>query len=169
MTMEATALRTAQAGKFLTFSLGEEEYGLEILKVQEINGMMPITRVPRTPEWVRGVINLRGRVIPVVDLRLKFGLEATEDTERTCIIVVQLDRDDLTLVMGIVVDAVSEVLNLVDDQIEQAPNFGSDAAAQFIIGVGKIAGQGFVLLLDIDAVLGSDDLETVAAAGTQKG
>ncbi|MCP4571665.1 MAG: purine-binding chemotaxis protein CheW [bacterium] len=164
MTTEVTATRTAHAGKFLSFSIGEEEYGLEILKVQEINGMMPITRVPRTPEWVRGVINLRGRVIPVVDLRLKFGLESIPDTERTCIIVVQLSRDDRTLVMGIVVDEVSEVLNLVDEQIEPAPNLGSDTAADFVIGVGKVDEQGFVLLLDIDAVLGSEEIEVVAAA-----
>src|SRR6056297_320171 len=105
------------AGKYLTFNLGEETYGLEILKVQEIIGMQEITKVPRTPNYVKGVINLRGKVIPVVDLRLKFGMEEIETTRKTCIIVVQVTRGESSVIMGIIVDEVSEVLEISGDEI----------------------------------------------------
>lgn len=141
-----------KAGQYLTFVLGEEIYGLEILKVQEIIGMMTVTRVPRTPEYVRGVINLRGKVIPVIDLRSKFNMEVREDTSRTCIIVVQVKSANHQVTMGIIVDEVSEVLGVAGEQIEPAPSFGSDVKTEFILGMGKV-GSKVVMLLDVDKVL----------------
>ncbi len=150
----------AVAGKYLTFVLGDETYGLEILKVQEIIGMMNVTHVPRTPAFVRGVINLRGKVIPVIDLRLKFDMEGREDTDRTCIIVVQVVRDGQTVTMGIIVDEVSEVLDIAEGQIEAPPALGTSVETQFILGMGKI-GQKVVMLLDIDRVLTLTELSAV--------
>ncbi|MFA6244983.1 MAG: chemotaxis protein CheW [Candidatus Hydrogenedentales bacterium] len=141
-----------KAGQYLTFVLGEEIYGLEILKVQEIIGMMTVTRVPRTPEYVRGVINLRGKVIPVIDLRSKFSMEVREDTSRTCIIVVQVKNANHQVTMGIIVDEVSEVLGVAGEQIEPAPSFGADVKTEFILGMGKV-GSKVVMLLDVDKVL----------------
>ena len=152
----------AKAGKFLTFKLGEEVYGLEILKVQEIIGIMKVTAVPGTPSFIRGVINLRGKIIPVVDLRLKFSMEKKEDTEKSCIIVVQIQLRTKKLIMGIVVDEVSEVLNIIQDQIEDPPSFGSAVDTAFIMGMGKV-GQKVIMLLDIDKVLSAGDLETVSS------
>ena len=145
------------AGKYLTFELGQEFYGLEILKVQEIIGIMKVTGVPRTPAYVRGVINLRGKVIPVIDLRLKFGMEAIEDTDRTCVIVVQVGDADRAITMGIIVDEVSEVLEVAGNQIEAAPSFGTSVNTDFILGMGKV-GQRVVMLLDVDKVLSTGDL-----------
>jgi len=152
------------AGKYLTFRLADEEYGLEILKVQEIIQMQTITRVPRTPAYVRGVINLRGKVIPVVDLRLKFGLEGVDDTDRTCIIVVQIRQGDNVVIMGIIIDEVREVLDIAGDNIEDAPDFGSQIDTEFIMGMGKI-GQSVKILLDIDKVLSAAELKSVARMG----
>lgn len=164
MATELTAARTAQAGKFLSFILGEEEYGLEILKVQEINGMMGITRVPRTSDYVRGVINLRGRVIPIVSLRKKFKMAAVPDTEKTCIIVVQVKYSDREITMGIIVDEVSEVLNIGDGQIEPPPSFGGGMEeADFITGMGKLENK-VVILLDIDRVMSGLDIDAVLQA-----
>lgn len=164
MAVETPTARTAQEGKFLSFVLGGEEYGLEILKVQEINGMMGITRVPRTPDYVRGVINLRGRVIPIVSLRRKFKMPVVEDTEKTCIIVVQVNYQDAELTMGIIVDEVSEVLNIRADQIESAPAFGGGMEeTDFITGMGKLENK-VVILLDIDSVLNGDEIEAVIQA-----
>ena len=148
------------AGKYLTFRLGDESYGLQILKVQEILGMMPVTRVPRTPNFIRGVVNLRGKVIPVVDLRCTFNLASLADTETTCIIVVQIVRDQNTVVMGVIVDAVSEVLDVRAEQVEPAPAFGTEIDTAFILGMGKIADK-VVILLDIDRVLSTEQLSTV--------
>ncbi len=147
----------AQAGKYLTFSLAQEEYGLEILKVREINGYMDITAVPQTPHHVKGVINLRGQVIPVVDLRAKFGMETTEVTDQTCIIVVEITQKDHAFNTGIVVDRVQEVLDIAAEAIEKAPEFGSSVDTDFILGMGKI-GESVKILLDINAVLGTDNL-----------
>jgi purine-binding chemotaxis protein CheW len=140
------------AGKYLTFTLGKEVYGLEILKVQEILGMIPTTSVPGTPGFIRGVVNLRGKVIPVVDLRLKFGLETAPDTPKTCIIVVQVSHGSSRVTMGITVDEVYEVLRIGADQIEATPSFGSSVDTEFLLGLGKI-GEKVVLLLDVDRVL----------------
>ena len=154
----------AKAGKYLTFKLGAEEYGLEILKVQEIIKMMDITRVPRTPAFVRGVINLRGKVIPVVDLRLKFCMESRENTDKTCVIVVQVAQANATngaVTMGTLVDEVSEVLDINGEQIEPAPEFGTSVNTDFILGMGKVA-KKVIMLLDIDKVLSSGELAAVA-------
>ncbi len=147
-----------QEGKFLTFSLAEEEYGISILKVREIIGMMPIRTVPQTPGFVKGVINLRGQVIPVVDLRLKFGMEELDYTERTSIIVVDVKGGAGALVrIGIVVDFVSEVANIKAEEVEDAPVFGSQLDTEYILGMAKI-GKGVKILLDIDRILAVEDL-----------
>jgi purine-binding chemotaxis protein CheW len=153
-----------RAGKYLTFVLSGEEYGLEILKVREINGMMAITAVPRMPDYVKGVINLRGKVIPVIDLRLKFGMCETEQTAETCIIVVDVGGS----LMGVIVDQVSEVLDIRGEDIEDAPNIGVNIDTGFILGMGKSKGT-VKILLDIDKVLSDSDyaaLEEAAPAET---
>jgi purine-binding chemotaxis protein CheW len=142
-------------GKYLTFSLGGEEYGISILKIKEIIGMMPITSVPRTPTFVKGVINLRGKVIPVVDLRLKFGMEEIAYTERTCIIVVEIGGQGGAVLIGTVVDSVSEVLNIKGADIEDTPTFGARVDANYILGMAKMNG-GVKILLEIDEVLGRE-------------
>jgi len=147
-----------RAGKYLTFVLDEEEYGLEILKVREIIGVMDITAVPRTPDYVKGVINLRGKVIPVIDLRLKFGLAETEHTEQTCIIVVNVGEVEI----GIIVDEVSEVLDIVGEDIDDAPAFGATVSTDFILGMGKAQGK-VTILLDICKVLDGSELASLAA------
>jgi purine-binding chemotaxis protein CheW len=152
------------AGKYLTFRLAEEEYGLEILKVQEIIRMQAVTRVPRTPEYVRGVINLRGKVIPVVELRKKFSFTPCQDTEKTCIIVVQISLADVSIVMGIIIDEVREVLDIVSENIEETPSFGASINTDFILGMGKMNGN-VKILLDIDKVLSIreiNDIQNVA-------
>jgi len=152
------------AGKYLTFNLGNETYGLEILTVQEIIGILPVTHVPNTPTYVRGVINLRGKVIPVVDLRLKFGLEATTDTERTCIIVLQTKREDgRPTTTGIIVDSVSEVLAIRQDQIEEAPSFGDTVEIDFLKGIAKV-GDKVCELLDLERTLSTSDIVAVGSA-----
>jgi purine-binding chemotaxis protein CheW len=157
MSIETQVATIAKPGKYLSFMIAGEEYGVEILKVQEINGVIDTTRVPRTPHYVRGVINLRGRVIPVIDLRAKFGIEKIEDSEKTCIIVVQLNHQGDLVTMGVVVDDVSEVLNIAEDQIAAAPTFGCGVDSDFIIGMGKLD-ERVVILLDIDRVMKSDEL-----------
>ena len=156
---ESTERRSDRAGKYLTFALGKEEYGLEILKVREIFGYMEITAIPRTPSYVRGVINLRGQVMAVVDLRAKFSMEPAERTNQTCIIVVEINRGSRKICTGIIVDHVSEVLEVPADKIEDAPSFGSSVDSDFILGIGKI-GESVKILLDIDKVL--DDEEVAA-------
>ena len=150
-----------KAGKYLTFALGNEEFGLEILKVREINGYMAITAIPQAPGYVKGVINLRGQVIPVVDLRLKFGMNAAEVTEETCIIVVEISQGDRKYQTGIVVDRVSEVLDIAGENIEDSPQFGSNVDTAFILGMGKVNGA-VKILLDIDKVLGGENLQITA-------
>jgi len=144
-------------GKYLTFALGSEEYGLEILKVREIIGYMDITAVPQTPHHVKGVINLRGQVIPVIDLRAKFGMESADVTEETCIIVVEISQGDSNFSTGIVVDRVQEVLDIAGENIEEAPRFGSSVNTDFLLGMGKI-GDTVKILLDINEVLSNEDL-----------
>ena len=168
----ADAVQTAQAersnkvllekeGKYLTFALANEEYGLEILKVREIFGFMEITAVPQTPHYVKGVINLRGQVIPVIDLRAKFGMDTTDVTEETCIIVVEITQGSRKFDTGLVVDHVSEVLDIAGEDIEGAPQFGSNVDTDFILGMGKI-GDTVKILLDIDKVLGGEDFSSMA-------
>jgi purine-binding chemotaxis protein CheW len=162
MTVETAVARVAQAGKYLSFKLGRQEYGLGILKVQEITGMMGIARVPHAPEFVRGVITLRGRVIPVVCLRRVFGMPAIQDTEKTCVIVAQAKHRDQEVPVGIVVDEVTEVLNIPEAGIEAASGCAlGRTQAGCIDGVGKLEDRA-VLLLDCDGVLSADDLARVA-------
>ena len=150
-----------QEGKFLTFSLANEEYGIGILKVREIIGMMPIRTVPQTPSFVKGVINLRGKVIPVVDLRLKFSMSEAEYTDRTSIIVVSVGQSNEKFIhIGIVVDYVSEVVNIKADEIEAAPAFGSRLNTEYILGMAKI-GKGVKILLDIDRILAGEELASL--------
>lgn len=156
-----------RGGKYLTFFLAGEEYGIEILKVHEIIGMLPITRVPRTPAFILGVVNLRGRVIPTIDLRLKFGMEPGEATRETCIVVVQAVGTQI----GVVVDRVSEVLDVPEEEIEDVPGFGADVDTSCILGVAKTGGR-VRLLLDIDRVLSTQnvlalDAGKLAGAGAE--
>jgi len=151
---------TARGGKYLTFALGREEYGLAILKVREIIGCMDITAVPRTPEYVKGVINLRGQVIAVIDLRAKFGMEPAARTDETCIIVVEIQHDQAKCSTGVIVDHVSEVLNIPSENIEDPPSFG--VAGDFILGMGKI-GKSVKILLDIDRILSTTEVAQIHA------
>lgn len=149
----------AQEGKYLTFALGKEDYGIEILKVMEIIGMMEVTAVPQVPSYVKGVINLRGKVIPVISLRLKFSTEEVENTSETCIIVVNVE-DVLT---GIIIDRVKDVLEIRQDCIEPPPNFGSAVHIDYILGIGKV-NQEVKILLNIDKILAED----LSLAGNQQ-
>ncbi|MCP4455884.1 MAG: purine-binding chemotaxis protein CheW [Planctomycetes bacterium] len=162
-TQQTTTALVDREGKYLTFALAHEEYGLEILKVREIIGYMEITAVPQTPHHVKGVINLRGQVIPVIDLRAKFGMETTEVTEETCIIVVEISQGTLSFSTGIVVDHVQEVLDIKGQDIEEAPQFGSSVNTNFILGMGKID-DSVKILLDIDRVLAGTDYESLSGA-----
>jgi purine-binding chemotaxis protein CheW len=157
-----TAPTDARAGKYLTFQLANEEFGIRVLKVREIMGLQEITAVPQTPMHIKGVINLRGKVVPVIDLRLKFGLDAAEYTQRTCIIVTQVQGESGSVLMGIVVDGVSEVLNLTALEIEDTPDFGEEVTGQFLLGMAKVKGK-VKILLDIDKVLSSQDLHGLNA------
>ena len=143
-------------GKFLTFLLGSEEYGIPINKIKEIIGIMDITNVPRTPAFIKGVINLRGKIIPVMDLRLKFELGQKDYNQRTCIIVVEIDFSGSKRLMGIVVDTVSEVVNIQKGDIELPPQYGGCVDTAFLTGMGKVKGK-VILLLDIEKVLNSDE------------
>jgi purine-binding chemotaxis protein CheW len=152
----------ARAGKYLMFWLGTEEFAIQVLRVREIMGVREINTVPQTPAYVKGVINLRGKVIPVVDLRLKFGLEQLEYTQRTCIIVVRIEVAEIggnrqlpearPLEIGVIVDAVSEVLTLQASDIENTPDFGSGVTIPYLLGMAKIKGK-VKILLDINRVL----------------
>ena len=164
---EAASARAARAGKYLTFHLAAEEYGLEILKVREIIGLMKITKIPQSPAYIRGVINLRGKVIPVLDLRLRFGMETIPDTEQTCVIVVDIKTATGSLMMGLVVDSVSEVLNINQDQIEDAPSIGSGSDTAFILGIAKIKNE-VKILLDIDRVFDETELSSVVETGPEE-
>lgn len=166
--MTTTALKSTspsdtslkKEGKYLTFALAHEEYGLEILKVREIIGYIDVTSVPQTPHYVKGVINLRGQVIPVLDLRARFGMETADVTEQTCIIVVEINQGNRKFNTGIVVDRVQEVLDIAGQDIEEPPQFGTAVDTSFILGMGKV-GESVKLLLDIDRVLGSANLMTL--------
>lgn len=155
---QADGTAVDREGKYLTFSLGGEEYGIGILKVKEIIGMMRITPVPQTPDFVKGVINLRGKVIPVIDLRLRFSMGENGYTDRTCIVVVEIDGSAGKLHIGVVVDSVSEVLNIRGADIEDTPSFGTNLNSQYILGMAKTGGA-VKILLDIDRVLSSDEME----------
>lgn len=159
-TKETTKTLAELEGKYLTFRLGEEDFGLEILKVQEIIGMQEITSIPRTPAYVKGVINLRGKVIPVMDLRLKFDMEEAEVSRKTCIIVVQVRGEMGDIIMGIVVDEVSEVLEISGREIEPAPTFGTRINTDFVLGMAKTE-SAVKILLDLDRVLTQQDISAI--------
>lgn len=169
--MEAVAVRNESAGgglqelegKYLTFALGKEEYGIGILKVREIIGLMEITAVPHTPAYIKGVINLRGRVIPVLDLRLKFDMAPEEYTERTCIIVVEVQGESTAIQVGMLVDSVSEVLNVAGQEIEPPPVFGGSTETAFILGMAKVKKE-VKILLDADRIIGTGELVQFEAA-----
>ncbi len=153
----ATAQNDARAGKYLTFQLANEEFGIGVLKVREIMGIQEITAVPQTPSHIKGVINLRGKVVPVIDLRLKFGMTTAEYTQRTCIIVTQVQGESGPILMGIIVDGVSEVLTLSSSEIEDTPDFGEEIAGRYLLGMAKVKGK-VKILLDIDKVLSTQEL-----------
>lgn len=160
---QAVTAMTLQTGKYLTFSLENESYGIGILTVKEIIGMMPITKVPKTPENIKGVINLRGKVIPVIDLRMKFNLPETAFDDRTCIIIVELDSDDETMLVGIIVDSVSEVLNIGEGDVDPPPEFGAHLDTRYIIGIAK-TDDGVKILLDINQVISTQEMAAIQDA-----
>lgn len=143
--------------QYVTFSLGEESFGVEVTRTREILGLTPVTKVPQTPEYLLGVINLRGQVVPVVDMRLKLGLPANLETEDTCIIVVEVQVDGESIIVGALVDAVREVLEIRSDQIEPPPRLGTRLNTEFIKGMVKVD-ETFLILLDIDRVFTADEL-----------
>jgi purine-binding chemotaxis protein CheW len=155
--MEPAATAGARAGKYLTFHIVNEEFAIPVLKVREIIGVQAITAVPHTPAFLKGVMNLRGKVIPVVDLRLKFGIPEAEYTQLTCIIVVQVSIEMRDLLVGIVVDGVSDVLNLAGSGIQDTPNFGHGVALPYLLGMAKTK-DGVKILLDIDTLLSAPEV-----------
>lgn len=153
---------TAQAGQYLTFFMGGEEYGAGILKVKEIIEFDSLTKVPMTPPWIRGVLNLRGSVVAVVDLAVKFGLPPSEISDRTCVVIVEIDSEVEKSVMGIIVDAVSQVVEFSADEIEPPPAFGTRVHVEYLQGMGKLDDK-FVLLIDTDRILAAEELMEVSA------
>jgi purine-binding chemotaxis protein CheW len=158
-----SSIADPRAGKYLTFFLSDEEYGVEILKVQEIIGRMPITPVPLTSKYIRGVINLRGKIHPIMDLNVKFGMDQTRITDETGIIVIKTS----SLMMGIMVDKVSEVVNMASGDIEDIPSFGSDVNTEYLLGVGKTHGR-IRLLLDIEKVITASDIINLKKASAKE-
>lgn len=155
--LEAPVATEHRQGKYLTFHLGREEFGIQVVHVREIMGLQDITAVPQTPPFLKGVINLRGKIIPVVDLRLKFGFQQAEYTSSTCIIVVQVRRPEEAIQMGLIVDRVAEVLNLTTEEIDDTPDFGDGSTAPHLLGIAKVKGS-VKILLNIDQVLTLQEL-----------
>ncbi len=164
--MQSTVLTTPEpaatkadprAGKYLTFGLGNEEFGIQVMQVREIMGVQEVTAVPHIPAYVKGVINLRGKVIPVVDLRQKFGMPEQAYTQRTCIVVVELEQDGARLLTGLIVDEVSEVVSLQGAEIEDAPDFGRGVATPYLLGMAKTKGK-VKILLDINRVMTTQEV-----------
>ena len=151
---------------YLTFTLGEEVFAVDVQKVREVLDFSSITKVPRTPDFMRGVINLRGSVVPVIDMRLKFGMEGTEESVDTCVIVMEVSLDDETTIIGALADSVKEVFDLDPEQIEPPPRIGTSLNTEFIHGMGKHNEQ-FIIILDIDRVFSADELTLVGVAGMQ--
>jgi purine-binding chemotaxis protein CheW len=154
--------KVSRAGKYLTFNLGAEEYGFEILRVVEIIGLMKITSVPRTPNYVRGIINLRGTIHPVIDLRTKFGMDTIDDTQETCIIVLEIEKNGISEQIGVVVDNVKEVQDITDAEIEDTPSLGHDVDTKFITGMANIKDK-VVILLNVERIFSEKELEEVAS------
>ena len=165
MNMESAVAENAVAQlgvKYLTFQLHKEGYGIEILKVREIFGMQEITSVPGVPDYVKGVLNLRGRIIPVIDLRLKFGFEEAEYNKETCIIVVSIDE----ILVGIIVDTVSEVVDIPGDDIELSPSFGAETPTEFLLGMGKVK-EHVVILLNVEKVFSVQEIKSIGDASNE--
>ena len=158
--------KTTSSEQYVTFSLGEELFGVEVARTREILSLTPVTKVPQTPGYLLGVINLRGQVVPVVDMRLKLGMPAAEETEDTCIIVIEVQVDGEAIVVGALADAVREVLEIRDDQIEPPPRLGTKLNTEFINGMGKVDEQ-FMILLNIDRVFNSEELALVQDVGQE--
>lgn len=150
-----------QATQYLTFTLADEVFAVDVARVREILEMPGITKVPQVPEFMRGVINLRGCVVPVIDLRLKFGMQETAQTVNTCIIVVEVDMDGENIVLGALADSVQEVIEMEPSQIEAAPHIGTHLKTEFLKGMGKHDGN-FVMILDIDKVFNCEELASIA-------
>ena len=153
--------------QYLTFKLSDEVFGVDVAQVREILDYVKITKVPQTPDFMRGVINLRGSVVPVVDMNLKFGMDKTERTVNTCIVVVEVKLGDETAVLGALVDSVQEVFEIEPQNIEPAPRIGTKLNTEFIKGMGKRE-EKFIIILDIDKVFSSEELEIVQSAGNFK-
>ena len=153
--------------QYLTFTLDKELYAMDIAKVREVLEYTEITRVPRTPEFLRGVINVRGRAVPVVDMRLKFGMTRTEPTVNTCIIISEVELDGESTVLGALADSVQEVFDLEPDQIEPAPRLGARINSEFIDGMGK-QGEDFIIILNIDKVFSAEELSVVMDTGDKQ-
>ena len=151
--------------QYLTFQLAEEIFAFDVAKVREILELTSITKVPQTPDFMRGVINLRGSVVPVIDLRLKFGMACTEQTVNTCIIVVEVNLGAETLVLGVLADSVQEVVEMEPDRIEPPPQLGTKLNTDFIKGMGKVEND-FVMILDIDKVFSTDDMTVIQGNAT---
>ena len=165
-TSPATTELMDLAGKYLTFQLGAEEYAIEIMRVREIIGLMDITDVPRTPEHIRGVINLRGRIIPVLDLRVRFGMDSVPDSDETCIIVVETNNGSTATQMGILVDRVCEVMDITQNELEAPPSFGDDVDSSFILGMAKRESD-VTILLNVACVLSSAEAAAATTAASQ--
>jgi purine-binding chemotaxis protein CheW len=157
---------TMETTQYLTFKLEDEVFAVDISKVREVLDFTTVAKVPRTPEFMRGVINLRGSVVPVVDLRLKFGMTKTERTVNTCIIITEVTVDNETAILGALADSVEEVMDLDPGQIEPAPKIGARLKTEFIKGMGK-QNERFIILLDIDKVFSSEDISIVQASRTE--
>jgi purine-binding chemotaxis protein CheW len=155
-----SAVGIIETTQYLTFKLEDEVFALDISKVREVLDFTTITKVPRTPEFMRGVINLRGSVVPVVDLRLKFGMSKTEKTVNTCIIITEVTVDGDTTILGTLADSVQEVMNLEPDHIEPAPKIGTKLNVEFIKGMGK-QGDHFTIIIDIDKIFSTEELALV--------
>jgi len=158
----STTPKVASAGQYLTFLLAGEEYGLDILKVQEIRGWLPVTRIPHTPPHVQGVLNLRGTIVPIIDLRQRFDMAKADYTHTTVVIVMSVADKTGKRVIGIVVDGVSDVLNITPDTIKPAPNFGTAVRTEFVNGLGAMENR-MVILLDSDKLLTDNELTVVGA------
>jgi len=154
----------AYAGQYLTFQLSREQYGISILKITEIIGMVDVTRVPRCPTHVLGVINLRGKIVPLIDLRMRFGLPKAEYDDKTCIIVASVKSADQKMVIGMVVDTVVEVVQLHKDQLARAPEYGLTLDTTIVLGIGKLPNKNVAILLDVDRILESKDVEAITEA-----
>ena len=163
--MEIKKSQEAVQQQFLTFFLAEEEYAVNIQRVKEIIEYTTVTKVPKVPQWIRGVINLRGNVVPVVDLAVRFGLEERPVTKTTCIVIVEVEQDSERAVMGVIADAVNQVIDLAPKDIEEPPAFGTRVRLEYLLGMGKL-GKKFALILNIDSVLSNADLLAVSALQT---